>query len=71
MGRNTRMHGIPHYREVLVANAVRAQHDSRPAIPVFASAAARRAWLAAAAEVDGWRAVAVAAGAVPDHAILR
>ena len=70
MGRNASQHGIPHYREVLVANAVRAQRGSRPALPVFASAVERRAWLAAAA-VDGWRAVAVAAGAIPDHAILR
>ena len=71
MGRNDSQHGIPHYREVLVANAVRAERGSRPADPVFASAVERRAWLAAASEVDGWRAVAVAAGAVPDHAVLR
>ena len=71
MGRNSSQHGIPHYREVLVANAVRAQRGSRPAVPVFGSTAERRAWLAAAAEVDGWRAVAVAAGAIPDHAVLR
>ena len=71
MGRNDNQHGIPYYREVLVANAVGAQRGSRPAIPVFASAAERRAWLVAAAAVDGWRAVAVAAGAVPDRAVLR
>ena len=71
MGRNSSQHGIPYYREVLVANAVRAERGGRPAVPVFASAAGRRAWLAAAAAVDGWRAVAIAAGAIPVHAILR
>ena len=70
MGRNTSQHGIPHYREVLVANAVRAERGGRPAVPVFGSTAERRAWLAAA-EVNGWRAVAVAAGAIPDYAVLR
>jgi hypothetical protein len=71
VGHNDNQHGIPHYREVLVANAVRAQHGDHPAVAVFASASERRAWLAAAADVDGWRAVAVAAGAVPDHVIVR
>jgi len=71
MGRNDSQHGIPHYREVLVANAVREQRGGRSAAPVFGSTVERRGWLAAAAEVDGWRAVAVAAGAVPDHAVLR
>jgi len=69
MGRNDSQ--IPHYREVLVANGVRAQRGSRPAVPVFGSTVERRAWLAAAADVDGWRAVAVAAGAVPDYDVLR
>jgi len=71
MGRNANQHGIPYYREVLVANAVGAQRGNRPAVPVFASAAERRAWLEAAAAANGWRAVAVAAGAIPDHAVLR
>ena len=71
MGRNTAMNGIPNYREVLIANAVRALSDSASPRPAFASAAARRAWLAASEAEDGWRSVAIAAGAVPDHAILR
>jgi hypothetical protein len=70
MGRNTDMNGIPNYRDVLVANAVRALRDSFPPRPAFAARAGRRAWLAAA-EAAGWRAAAVAAGAVPDTAIVR
>ena len=53
----------------LIANAIRAIHDSFPAAPGFG--AGRRAWLAAAAAEQSWRAVAVAAGAVRDHAVLR
>jgi hypothetical protein len=71
MGRNTATNGIPNYRDVLVANAVRALRDSVAPRPAFASAAERRAWLAAAADESGWRAVAIAAGAVPDSAVLR
>jgi hypothetical protein len=71
MGRNTAMTGIPSYRDVLIANAVRALRDSVPPRPAFASAAERRAWLAASEAEGGWRSVAIAAGAVPDHAILR
>jgi hypothetical protein len=71
MGRNTDMNGIPNYRDVLIANAVRALRDSLPARPAFASRAGRRAWLAAAEAAGSWRAAAVAAGAVPDTAILR
>jgi hypothetical protein len=71
MGRDTAIHRIPHYREVLVATAVRALRDSFPAMPGFNAAVERRAWLAASADEGGWRAVAVAAGAVPDHAVLR
>ena len=65
MGRDTTIDWLPHYREVLVANAVRAVRDYMPAVQVFA--ARRRAWLAVG-ERD-WRAAAIAAGAVPDHAI--
>ena len=70
MGRNSDMNGIPNYRDVLIANAVRALRDSLPAQPAFPTLAARRAWLAAEDERH-WRAAAIAAGAVPDHAILR
>ena len=69
MGRNSASSGLPHYREVLVANAVRAVRDSIPAVQAFA--AERRAWLAASADKGGWRAVAIAAGAVPEQAITR
>jgi len=68
MGRNITIDGLPHYREVLVANAIQALHNSLPAVHRFA--ANRRAWLATTAE-GGWRKVAIAAGAVPDHAITR
>jgi hypothetical protein len=66
MGRDTTIDWLPHYREVLVTNAVRAVRDSMPAVQVFA--ARRRAWLAASAVEGDWRAVAIAAGAVPEHA---
>ena len=70
MGRNSDMNGFPNYRDVLVANAVRALRESLPAQPAFPALAARRAWLGAA-EVEGnWRTTAIAAGAVPDHAVL-
>ncbi len=67
MGRDSAIHWLPHYREVLVANAMRALRDNLPAVHRFA--ADRRAWLAASADAGGWRAVAIAAGAVPDHTI--
>jgi hypothetical protein len=69
MGRNSAIDWLPHYREVLVATAVRAVRDSLPAVQAFA--AERRAWLAGAADQGGWRAVAIAAGAVPDHPVNR
>ena len=69
MGRNSAIDWLPHYREVLVATAVRAVRDSLPAVQAFA--AERRAWLAVTAREGGWRAVAIAAGAVPDHAVIR
>jgi hypothetical protein len=69
MGRNAAIDGLPHYREVLVANAIQALRDSLPAVHRFA--ADRRAWLAASGNEGGWRKVAIAAGAVPDHAITR
>jgi len=71
MGRNSDMNGIPNYRDVLVANAVRALRDRLPARPAFPVHAARRTWLAGAGDEGSWRAVAIAAGAVPDHAVLR
>jgi len=69
MGRNSASDGLPNYRDVLVTTAIRAVRDSLPVVRAFA--VERRAWLAAAADDGAWRAAAVAAGAVPDHAILR
>jgi hypothetical protein len=69
MGRNIAIDGLPHYREVLVTNAIQALRDSLPAVHRFATD--RRSWLAATANEGGWRKVAIAAGAVPDHAITR
>ena len=67
MGRNCTVDWLPHYREVLVATAVRAVRDSLPAVQAFA--AERRAWLAQPAEHADWRAVAIAAGAVASQAV--
>lgn len=69
MGRNSAIGWLPHYREVLVAKSVRTVRDSFPAAQSFA--VPRRGWLADSAAQAGWRAVAVAAGAVPDHTISR
>ncbi len=71
MGRNAASNGIPNYRDVLIANAVRTLRDHFPLRPRFPGLAERRAWLAESAVEGGWRAVAIAAGAVPDHAISR
>jgi len=71
MGRDTAFGKLPHYREVLIATAVRAVRDSLPDAPGFPSVAERRAWIAAAVDAAGWRAVAVAAGAIPDHPVSR
>jgi hypothetical protein len=68
MGRNSAIDWLPRYREVLVATAVRAVRDSLPAVQAFAE---RRAWLAVAADQGGWRAVAIAAGAIPEQAVTR
>jgi hypothetical protein len=70
MGRNTAIDTLPHYREVLVATAVRAIHESRPAVQAFLDGGERSAWQASTSK-GGWRAFAVAAGAVPVEAILR
>ena len=69
MGRNFAVDWLPHYREVLVANAVRAVRDSLPAVQAFA--AERRAWVGRTAERADWHAVAVAAGAVSASAVIR
>ena len=69
MGRNIAIDGLPHYREVLVANAIQPLRGNLPAALRFADD--RRAWLAATADEGGWRKVAIAAGAVPDHTITR
>ena len=71
MGRNSDMNGIPNYRDVLIANAVRALRGSLPAQPLFPALAKRRTWLAGAEDEGNWRATAIAAGAIPDHAVLR
>ena len=71
MGRNATIDWLPHYREVLVATAVRALRDRLPAATGFAPAAERRAWLAAFRNEGDWRAVAIAAGAVTEPAPLR
>lgn len=71
MGRNAAIDWLPHYREVLVATAVRALRGSLPAVHGFVPAAERRAWLAASPEEGGWRAVAVAAGAISNPVTLR
>jgi hypothetical protein len=68
MGKNFTVGSLPHYREVLVTNAVRAVRDSFPAVQAFA--AERRAWLTQTGQ-SGWRAVAVAAGAIADQATTR
>jgi len=69
MGRHTALAGLPHYRQVLVATAVRALRGGFPVLPGFESRAERRSWLAAAVDAVDWRAAAVAAGAVADHAV--
>lgn len=66
MGRNFAVDWLPHYREVLVTNAVRAVRDSLPAVEAFA--ADRRAWLARSADQADWRAVAIAAAHSPPTA---
>ncbi len=72
MGRNSAIGWLPHYREVLVATAVRALGDRLSAVTGFTPAAERRTWLAAIAREEGsWRAVAIAAGAVTEPASLR
>jgi len=69
MVRNFTADSLPHYREVLVTNAVRAVRDSFPAVQAFA--AERRAWIAQSAVQSGWRAVAIAAGAIADQPTTR
>jgi hypothetical protein len=69
MGRKLAADSLPHYREVLVAYAVRAVRDSLPAAAAFA--AERRAWLAQPTEQAGWRAVAIAAGTIVQQVVSR
>jgi hypothetical protein len=69
MGRDIATDLLPHYREVLVATAVRAIHECRPAVQAFLDGGERSSWQASASK-GGWRAFAVAAGAVPADAIL-
>jgi len=72
MGRNFAIGSLPHYREVLVANAVSAVRDSFPTVQSFT--AGHRAWLAQSVEQAGWRAVAIAAAGavtVAQQAVIR
>ena len=69
MGRNAAIDWLPHYRAVLVATAVRALGDRLSAVNGFAPE--RRAWLAASRDERGWRAVAIAAGAVSEPTLVR
>ena len=71
MGRNAAIDWLPHYREVLVATAVRALRDRLPVACGFVPAAERHAWHIASRDEGSWRAVAIAAGAVSDRADLR
>jgi hypothetical protein len=70
MGRNATADWLDHYRSVLVATSVRALRGRLPAARAFALAQ-RRTWLGADADEGGWRAMAVAAAALPDRAALR
>ena len=69
MGRKFAGDWVSHYREVLVANAVRAVRDSLPAVEALV--AERRAWLVEPADHADWRAVAIAAGAVSTSSATR
>jgi hypothetical protein len=64
MGRSSRIDWLPHYREVLVATAMLAVREQPLAVRVSASPANGRAWSGARRDADGWRAAAVAAGAI-------
>jgi hypothetical protein len=66
MGRNAAIDWLPHYREVLVANAVRAVRETpfAMAMTVTYPSAKRRGWQKVPADAGAWRAVAVAAGTV-------
>jgi hypothetical protein len=72
MGRNFTVGSLPHYREVLVANAVSAVRESFPTVRAFA--AGQRAWIAQSAEQAGWREVAIAAASavtIAQQAVIR
>jgi acyl-CoA reductase-like NAD-dependent aldehyde dehydrogenase len=69
MGKNLVVGSVPHYREVLVANAVQSVRDAFPTIQAFT--AERRGWLVLSAAQDGWRAVAIAAAAIGGPAATR
>jgi hypothetical protein len=69
MGRNSAIDWVSHYREVLVATAVRAVRERFSAIQAYAYAVDNRAWLAHSQEQTGWRAAAIAA-AVPDRRVI-
>jgi hypothetical protein len=64
MGRNTAIDWLLHYREVLVANAVRAVRETPFATTTPYPAAKRRTWQNVPVDSGTWRAVAVAAGTV-------
>ncbi len=64
MGRNSAIDWLPRYREVLVANAVRAVHETPFAMTLPYPTAKSRNWQKVPVDSGAWRAVAVAAGAV-------
>lgn len=69
MGRNFAVGSPPHYRDVLVTNAVSAVRNSFPAAQALTTS--HRVWLAQPAEQTGWRAVAVAAAALAQQTVSR
>jgi hypothetical protein len=64
MHRSESIDWLLNYRTVLVANAVRAVHETPFAMTAPYPAAKRRTWQNVPVDTGAWRAVAVAAGAV-------
>jgi hypothetical protein len=60
MGRKFAIDWLPHYREVLVANAVQAVRGKLPTFEAFA--VERRTWLGLPSERAAWHSVAISAG---------
>ncbi len=55
----------PHYQAVLVATAILAVRNAPPGTKANYPAANGRGWQGTLIDAGGWRAVAIAAGAVP------